>query len=336
MRFFAKIVIGFQCSQEALFCGIFSIMKQVFRFLVPLLLIMTACNSSDDKNPDTKASGDSSSVSAEDSAMQTEDSIALVSAPTLDSVQLRFNLNKGKRYDYTMVYDINQEANGRKMQNKMSWKYEMAVLDDKEKVKTIRTTYRQIDMLMNMDGNKMEFSSEKAAEAGNNLMQMPSKMFGAIKGKSFTMKVDDMGRIISVDGFDKIGEAMVNEMNIPEEAKPGMMENFKKQFNDETVRKMFSQSFNIFPNGYVKPGDTWEKDSPLMVGDSLAKTRYTVRSIDGNRVTIDARSTGAINQKSILVVNALTGLVMDGTFDHTASGDRKMTAKGKITGRERK
>jgi hypothetical protein len=215
----------------------------------------------------------------------------------------------------------------------------MQVIDEKNDLKTIKTTYKRIDMTMDMVNQKMEFSSEKQVDAMD-FMQLPSRMFGIIKGKSFTMQVNGKGEVVSVSGFDKIGEAVVNEMNLPEDMKPMMRQNFKKQFNDDAVKQIFSQAFEIYPNKHVKIGDSWKTNSTIAALKQDVATVYTVKNIKGNRVFVngesklksaDGKSSGT--QTSKLIIDSKTGLMIDGVFDQK-SNDGGTSSKSRITGKE--
>jgi hypothetical protein len=235
---------------------------------------------------------------------------------------------------------VKQKKGDQSRGTNMKWNYDMQVVDENNDLKTIRTTYKRIDMTVDMGNDqKMEFSSEKEVDAAD-FMQLPSKMFSIIKGKSFTMQVNEKGEIISVTGFDKIGEAVVSEMNLPEEMKPMMRQNFQKQFNDDAVKQMFSQSFEVFPNKYVKVGDSWKKNSNLAALKQDIATIYTVKNIKGNRVFLngeskhkssDGKNSGT--QTSKLIIDAKTGLMIDGVFDQKSS-DGQMNSKSRITGKE--
>ncbi len=256
-------------------------------------------------------------------------------------VELKFNLQKGKQYDYTMNFDLEQKGKERSTATTMNWNYIMEVINDDGKFKTIKATYKRIAMSMNMGAQKMSFSSDNASADKTNPMQMLNNMFGAIKGQSFLMKVDRTGEIISVEGFDKIGEAMSAQLTLPEEMKKRVLENFQSQFNDETVKETFGPSFNIFPNKKVKPGDSWQKKSSTNMSSMplASTTTYTVKSINSNMVTLNAASNFTVKEqkgsmKGTYVVNALTGLVTSANFEQVISGEQTVTNKGKIRGKE--
>jgi hypothetical protein len=266
------------------------------------------------------------------------DSISI--KPAKDSVLLKFNFQKGKTYNYTMMIDAVRKKDDRKMGTMMKWNYDMQVIDESQGLKTLKTTYKRIDMTMDAGNDqKMDFSSEKQVDAMD-FMQMPSKMFGIIKGKSFTMQVDQKGQVVSVSGFDKIGETVITEMNLPDEMKPIIRQNFQKQFNDDAVKQMFSQSFNALPNKYVKVGDSWKANASLATLKQDISTVYTVRSIKGSRILLtgtaklkspEGQNTGT--QTSKLIIDAKTGVMLDGVFDQKST-DGQMSTATRIIGKE--
>ncbi len=316
---------------------------------LPLLVIglavtITSCsNETKQTETTTTVKNDSSIVGTEELAAEliTQKDTATNAAVAAAGVELKFNLQKGKRYDYTMNFDLEQKGKERTTTTTMNWNYMMEVINDDGKLKTIKATYKRIAMSMNMGGQKMNFSSDNASTDKANPLQMLNNMFGAIKGQSFTMEVDKKGEIISVHGFDKIGEAMSTQLTLPEEMKKRVLENFQSQFNDQTVKETFGPSFNIFPNKKVKLGETWQKKSSTIMGNMplASATTYTVKSINSNMVTLNAASNFTVKEqkgtmKGTYVVNALSGLVSSANFEQIIAGDQTVTNKGKIRGRE--
>jgi hypothetical protein len=309
--------------------------------IVTLFVLINACGSNkDERKNETAATKDSVVAEEKLPSLEKEFADTLNVKPVEEAVLLKFNFQKGKTYNYAMTFDINQTKGDQLRGSTMKWNYNMQVVDEKNDLKTIKTTYKRIDMTMNMpNGQKMEFSSEKQVDAMD-FMQLPSKMFGIIKGKSFTMQVNGKGEVVSVTGFDKIGEAVVNEMNVPEDMKPMMRQNFQKQFNDDAAKQIFSQAFEIYPNKPVKIGDSWKSNSTIAALKQDVATMYTVKNIKGNRVFVngegkskssDGKSSGT--QTSRLILDAKTGLMIDGVFEQK-NDDGQMSTKSRITGKE--
>jgi hypothetical protein len=265
-----------------------------------------------------------------------------------DTAIFHFNLKKGKVYDYNMDFDMEQEMQGQKVNTKMESEYSIEVTDDDGNLKTLKATYERIALNVSLPGRNIQADSDKIdtvnKEAVNEPGHLMNAMFGALKGKSFFVKVDKEGKVTEVNGMNEIAQSMISGLNIKEELKPMAQQAFSQQFNEQNIKDMFSQSFNIFPNKPVKIGDTWEKK----VNGSAAMpinmtTVYKVQSIDGNMVTLNTNSkmdfTGdskmSGNQTGIMKVDASSGLVTKGNFEQKITGQMNMITKGKVTGKVR-
>jgi Family of unknown function (DUF6263) len=315
---------------------------KTYLFLPLALVIIGACNNNkNEKKMESPPAKDSSSINVTPSSVEKQfDSV--VTKQVRDSVLLKFNFRKGKVYDYVLNFDVNSEREGKKRNNTMKWNYNMEVVDEKKNIRTIKTTYKRIEMAMDLfgTGQKTEFSSEKEVDPMN-FLEFPSKMFAALKGKSFMMQVNEKGEIISVSGLDKIGEALVSAVNLPDEMKQKMLQGFKGQFSEDAVKQMFSQSFNIFPNKFVSIGDSWQKRTASSAPIDLeATTTYTVKNIKNNLIYLtsnsklrgDNNSTGTETGK--LIVDAKTGLVTEASFEQKLNGKVQINSKSTIRGKE--
>jgi hypothetical protein len=231
----------------------------------------------------------------------------------------------------------------------------MAVTGEEAGNKILTGTYESFKMNIKMAGMEIDVDTDKPNppltedEMKANPLGMISRMFAGIKGKSFTMSVDPEGKVLSVSGFESIVRSMVDSMQIPEEAKMQVEVSLKDQFNDDMIRDQFAQAFTIFPNKAVKVGDTWQKTFAVKgKTPSNYVTDYTVKQIDGGTVTLDARTTIASADSTVMKLNGLqtgkllvdskTGLVVDASFDQDIKinmnqTDVEMKGKGTIKGK---
>lgn len=269
---------------------------------------------------------------------------------------LKFNLEKGKTYDYEIVWDMDQKISDQDTKISLGGIYSVEVDEEKDGVKKLTGMYKSFKLYMKMAGLEMDIDSEKPAEPTDqaelkqNPMGMMSRIFSAIKGKSFSMQVDEEGKVLSVSGFDQIINGMVDSTGADENAKLQIRASLRDQFNEQAVKDQFAQIFTIFPNKKVKVGDNWEKH--LQTGGKVpAKflTVYTVKQIEGDHVTLNAKSnissTGGEmqitgDQTGTLLVDSKTGLVLNAEFDQSMDTkvqgfDVKITGKGKIIGKEK-
>ena len=270
---------------------------------------------------------------------------------------LKFNFEKGKGYDYEMIINMDQEIMGQKMQMDMSNYYSMDVTEDDGKIKTINSKFDRFKMKMNGGGMNLEVDTDnplpesgEMSEGKKDPFKMINKMFGAIKGQQFTMKVDQEGKILSVDGFENIGKLLADSLDLNEKDRGDMMKQFNEQFNAKSTKSQFERFFYIFPNKEVKVGDSWQKNSEISgpAGGKYAST-YKVTEIEGDMVTLeettkmeseDEKNNLKGDIKGTLVVDSKSGLVVSADQDMKMATDVggmkfEINGKTKIKGKAR-
>ena len=270
---------------------------------------------------------------------------------------LKFNFEKGKGYDYEMIINMDQEIMGQKMQMDMSNYYSMDVTEDVGKIKTINSKFDRFKMKMNGGGMNLEVDTDnplpesgEMTEGKKDPFKMINKMFGAIKGQQFTMKVDQEGKILSVDGFENIGKLLADSLDLNEKDRGDMMKQFNEQFNAKSTKSQFERFFYIFPNKEVKVGDSWQKNSEISgpAGGKYAST-YKVTEIEGDMVTLEETTKIESEDEKInlkgdikgtLVIDSKSGLVVSADQDMKMATDVggmkfEINGKTKIKGKAR-
>lgn len=270
---------------------------------------------------------------------------------------LKFNFEKGKGYDYEMIINMDQEIMGQKMQMDMSNYYSMDVTEDDGKIKTINSKFDRFKMKMNGGGMNLEVDTDnplpesgEMSEGKKDPFKMINKMFGAIKGQQFTMKVDQEGKILSVDGFENIGKLLADSLDLNEKDRGDMMKQFNEQFNAKSTKSQFERFFYIFPNKEVKVGDSWQKNSEISgpAGGKYAST-YKVTEIEGDMVTLEETTKIESEDEKInlkgdikgtLVIDSKSGLVVSADQDMKMATDVggmkfEINGKTKIKGKAR-
>ena len=264
------------------------------------------------------------------------------------SKMLKFNFEKGKGYDYEMIMNMNQEMMGQTMKMDMSAYYSMDVKEDNGNEKTISITYDRFKIGMNMMGMNLDVDTDHPLpESGDddpkkNPMKMVNRLFGAIRGQQFAMKVNAEGKVMEITGVKEMANSIIDSMGLNEtndpEMKEKMKEAFGKQFNDEDIKSQFERVLYIFPNKEVKVGDSWKKTTRGMAQmPGTFNSTYTVKEIEGDMVTLDEKSTitSAMKEEDVK-------MEMDGTVDGTivvdsrsgliVNADQKIKIKAKTQG----
>lgn len=267
---------------------------------------------------------------------------------------LKFSLEQGKGYDYEIVWDLDTKVAGQVSNISIAGLYSMNVTSIDNNVRSVSTAYKSLRMNMKMAGMTFDIDSDKpAADNGDtdinkNPLGMMNKVIAGMVGKTFIIKVDEEGKVLEVTGFERIINDMVDSMGMDETVKMQVIASMKEQFNDESIKDQFSQVFTIFPNKEIKTGDSWEKD--YSTGGKMAAkyiTTYTVKEIEGDHVTLSAKTkigSNAENQEikgtqtGNIIVDSKTGLIINAEFDQDfevkAQGQTvAVTGKGKIKGK---
>ena len=263
-----------------------------------------------------------------------------------EAVSLKFNLEKGKSYEYEIISSMQNEVQGQVMNSNMQFHYLIEVLDDNNGIKTLRNTYNRVKMQMDMPNTNVDIDTDTQQDTTANandstgIDNMMSDMFYAMKGKSFTMKVNASGEVVEISGLEEMQQAMIDGLKANTEKRPYFEAGFKSQFNEENLRQLFSQAFNIFPNKPVRVGDSWNKVMSINNGMTKINTTYTVKAIEPGSITLDASSTfdmmGSTGiQQGSFEINPQTGLITHAEYTQTFEGPMKMVTTTVIKGRER-
>jgi hypothetical protein len=273
---------------------------------------------------------------------------------TLDSCQstktstaskmLKFNFEKGKSYDYEMIMNMDQEVMGQKIKMDMTMYYTLDVKEAEGDTKIITSTYDRFKMAMDMgsmmsidmDTDKPLVESE-GTDPRKDPMKMVNRLFSAIKGRQFQLKVNAEGKVLEVTGMQELASSIIDSMGLDQDApemKEKMREAFSKQFNDADVKSQFERILYIFPNKEVKVGDSWEKNTS-MSGQMPAKynSTYTVKEIEGDMVTLEENSKITSSNEKMEMDGKVKGtLIVDSRSGLVVSADQNMNITAKMQG----
>jgi Family of unknown function (DUF6263) len=267
---------------------------------------------------------------------------------------LKFNFENGKGYDYEMSMTMDQEMMGQPMKMDMLYYYSMDVSADDGTMKTITTHIDRVKMNMNIAGLDIKVDSDKKAGDGNNdeknPMEMVNRIFGAISGKKFVMKVNQEGKIEELTGINEMANAIADSMHLEGKDRQEMMAKFNQQFNEKGMKGQFERVLYIFPNKEVKVGDSWTKSTAVtgQMGGKYTST-YKVKDIEGDMVTLEEKSkieseTEGMGMDGkvtgLLVIDSRSGLMVNADQDMVINVDKggmkiTMNAKNKVKGKAR-
>jgi len=201
------------------------------------------------------------------------------------------NVEKGEKYTTHMLND--QETivifNNQEMITKqqMDMNYSINILDvDKNKNVTTSFTYDSIKIAVDTAGKKITYNSKQ--DDNNNPL---SAIYSGILGKSFTIKLNNEGKLLEVKGLDNIITSAIDNTPGTEQQKQALKKLLKQSFSDEGIKSMFQQNIKNYPPGNIKVGDIWERTSELTVIFPMVITsKYKLLSEKDGLLNIDMQT----------------------------------------------
>lgn len=250
---------------------------------------------------------------------------------------LRFNLENNKGYDYELTMNMDQDIMGQALKMDLVTYYSMNVAGGENEDKNISTSIDRFKMKTSIAGFNIDVDTDEPAPGGDpqNPLDMLNKVFGAIKGQTFSMKVTPEGNITEVKGFETLGMRLADSLGFEGEKKEMMMKQLNGRFNADEIRQSLGRFWYIFPNKEVKVGDTWTKSSELG-GNVPAKyiSNYKVTDIEGDMVTLEENTKIQTKEEGKEVSGKVTGsMVVDSRSGLVVTADQEMTINATENGK---
>jgi len=177
----------------------------------------------------------------------------LFALPAQDKIELRWKWEKGQELIYKSTQKTLLEFGGQPMDQQMGYTYSMTVTEVSEAGEaTIQIKYLAVATKGIGPGGEFEYDSEKDKEPP---ADGPAAMQAKMVGQSFTMKMNSLGRVTDVKGYDKVLDAMMKGGG---DENPALKGQLKQMFNNETFKGMMQQMAPPLPEEKVGKGDGWD------------------------------------------------------------------------------
>ncbi len=209
----------------------------------------------------------------------------LLSLCPQEKVELRWKWKKGQELVYKTTQKTLMEFGGQPLDQTMGYTYSMTCNEatDAGDV-TILVKYLAVVTKGVGPTGEFDYDSEKDKEPPK---EGPAAMQAKMVGQSFTMKMNSLGRVTDVQGYDKILEVMLKDVG--DEAGPMKMQ-LKQMFSNDTFKGMMQQMAPPLPEGKVGKGDTWTNDFTVkmpMIGGMKFATKAKLAELQEQKATIE-------------------------------------------------
>jgi len=267
--------------------------------------------------------------------------------------RLRFDLTVGQSYYHSAqaASSITQDLNGQKMtiDATISGKMVFKIAGKKDSVYVMNVTYQQLDITMKLPNGNMTFSSEKKDE--NDIF---SNILAAIKGKTFLVKMTDVGNVVEVQNLDSIFESLFE--NFPQLSvvqKQQIKGQLLQAYGENAFRGNFEMVTAIYTNSPVEKGNSWtiktklesgmaavltttfelkdrSENYNLIIGKGQIETADKDAYIQVNGMPTKYNLTGTMN--STLKVDNKTGWLLESKINQSIAGNAEIKDNPKLPG----
>jgi hypothetical protein len=206
-----------------------------------------------------------------------------------DAVKLEWIFEKGKPFYQEMNTKTKQTMKIMAMDNitqnqEQTFYFSWTPLEqDKDKNWIVDQEIVGVKMDIEIGGNKITFdSTNPSAGAANNPL---ADFFKALVGSKFKLTISPDMKVLKIDGREEFINKLVK-------ANPQMEPLLKQILGDEALKQMADPAFASVPGKPVKKGESWEKQSKLIMGpigtyDTTYKYTYEGKEGKLEKIKVD-------------------------------------------------
>jgi len=182
-----------------------------------------------------------------------------------EKIDLKLNLAAGQKFGSKTT--VSQKTSQTMMEQEITSIQDITIdvisevlAVDADNIATVKTTYKNFRARGSISSDAVSFeydSEDPSVSADNPQAEIMSKIFKNMTGAEFVMKLSNKGKIVAIEGFDKMMEKMFSAIEDPEEAKV-MGDMMKNIISEDKLKEMGGDMFAAFPDGPVGIGDMWD------------------------------------------------------------------------------
>jgi hypothetical protein len=218
-----------------------------------------------------------------------------------EKIELKFRLAKGETYGLkaTIKQEIVQWVQDAEQKTTLTMGVgeTLNVKDvDAQGTMTVQVEIASMSVKMKGEQAEVEYDSENPPEE----VALPAKLFAAMVGQSFTMKLTPQGHVSELTGVDQMLQKVFDAIEVPDpQMKEAVLADLKRQFGDAALGEMMERTMAIFPDKPVGVGDSWTQTMTLNTGfPSITENTWTLTGRKDGVATVEVKSTLKPNEKA--------------------------------------
>ncbi len=193
--------------------------------------------------------------------------LALTIGVNAQSYNLKYNLNKGQDYRFYQETKmkivqslgfIDQEIN-----NEFKGITRFTPIGNEGDNIILNTSFETMIVSVKSLLFNLDYDSSKPIDPSNQM----SKVYSGIIGKNFKMVINPQGKVLRVEGIDKMISDAVNAMgNVQPQMAAMIKKTVSSQFGAEALIGNMGMLLSMYPNASKKVGDKWSNNTKIASG----------------------------------------------------------------------
>ncbi len=211
-------------------------------------------------------------------------------SPTISraAVELRLNLRPGERYR------VRSETFNRMVQSMAGLEMEMSqriviyntftVLSaDPVGEFTLEVNHEAVSVELNGVRGDMRWDSNQGEEPKHPL----ARGLAALVGESYTLRLNSAGKVLAVEGLDRISAKMAGSVELPDgDRREMVLGGLREMAGEQAQKEMLGQLFGVYPPRPVEPGESWAVNDTSGIGPLQRRGTLTLNELDEGRALI--------------------------------------------------
>ncbi len=211
-------------------------------------------------------------------------------SPTMSraAVELRLNLRPGERYR------VRSETFNRMVQSMAGVEMEMSqriviyntftvLRADPAGEFTLEVNHEAVSVELNGVRGDMRWDSNQGEEPKHPL----ARGLAALVGESYTLRLNSAGKVLAVEGLDRISAKMDESVELPDgDTREKVLDGLREMAGEQAQKEMLGQLFGVFPPRPVEPGESWAVNDANDIGPLQRRGTLTLNELDGGRALV--------------------------------------------------
>ena len=261
-----------------------------FLITASVLLVIFSCKEKNESVAGTNENGENVVVNDKGDtvadSIQTAENILPADNSALhqnedESYTFRYNLVKGETYPFKLKISQNQSmsVNGQSMNlsSSRTVDFDYFVEEANAGKFKLKATFKGFsETAKGPQGETMAYDTNSAKPSDKDVAQSWT-IYKAITGQSFTMDVDNKGKVMSVSGLDKVVSNALTKIksDFTAEEQTQIRDLLKTSLSSESIKAQFEESLNIFPDKNLKIGEKWDDTQNISEGPVKGQNTVT-------------------------------------------------------------